>query len=754
MYAIWTAATTQYTITFYNSTGTSSLGTQKVNSGTATALTTFSALGGTVTNSTYGWTFAGWSTSTSATSVTYTDGANITVTKNTSLYAIYKRTLTFYSGVKKATTDGTREQYYNTKGAKVSSVTSYTPATISNWTAAGYRADTTASTSSYGKATSISPAATVSNSLHAVYTRTLTISYNANSGSGTTAATTATIYLNTNATTTSSQAVTLASNNFTRTNYEFSKWAAGSTSGTQYAAGASYNPSLAYNATTFGKTMYAIWNQDVIKNYGIASSCAPSTGSYTSYAETLADAISAATANQCITLLNSITDTSSVTFNKNLKFHTNGKTLTRTASMSVNSGVTLTKEGTGTITNSSGSSYVFQVNGGNLTVSSGVLSSSYVTIGNNGTGTITISGGTVSSSNSTYYAIGGVSASAGVINISSGLVYSTQNTNTAVYVPSGTLNVSGGSIYSDKSGGTVISVPESATSTIKVSGGTIGKSGLGAYGIYNRGTGTVTMTGGNVISGDATAITNASTGTIVVSAGTVTSAQGAIYNLSTGRLDIGKSGASYHTAMISSTGSGYAAVYCGNSSSGSQAVCRLFSGTDIQNANGFAVKNFNADFGMFSGSYINCESASYYCVQNAGTTYTKASCTHDTTHGCFFGRVYVRQGYIQSVNAAIYSKVKNKEGVHFGKTDDTLYTYSKFTADGIDVSLGPLVRGSSTTTGRGVYLDNTGDVWVLNNGIIGGKKAYANDTATTTRSGHNVGNTTASDGYKYGYLNG
>ena len=42
----------------------------------------------------------------------------------------------------------------------------------------------------------------------------------------------------------------------------FSKWAKGSTSGTQYSEGASYTAGLAYNASSFEVTMYAIW-QDV-----------------------------------------------------------------------------------------------------------------------------------------------------------------------------------------------------------------------------------------------------------------------------------------------------------------------------------------------------------------------------------------------------------------------------------------------------------------------------------------------------------
>ncbi|MBQ8042676.1 MAG: InlB B-repeat-containing protein, partial [Clostridia bacterium] len=51
--------------------------------------------------------------------------------------------------------------------------------------------------------------------------------------------------------TTSSQSVTIATNGFTRTGYNFSSWnTAADGSGTSYDPGDSYNPSVAYNATT------------------------------------------------------------------------------------------------------------------------------------------------------------------------------------------------------------------------------------------------------------------------------------------------------------------------------------------------------------------------------------------------------------------------------------------------------------------------------------------------------------------------
>ena len=163
--------------------------------------------------------------------------------------------------------NNSQTQYLNTNGNIVSGISLEVPATIENWTAIGYRDDATAGdkeTAVTTSAVSITPAySTSAISYYAVYSRTLTIKYNGNSPtSGSTDSTTKTVYLNTNSTTTSSQQVTLANNGFIKNGYAFSKWAEGSTSGTQYTEGASYTAGLAYNASSFEVTMYAIW-QDV-----------------------------------------------------------------------------------------------------------------------------------------------------------------------------------------------------------------------------------------------------------------------------------------------------------------------------------------------------------------------------------------------------------------------------------------------------------------------------------------------------------
>ena len=112
--------------------------------------------------------------------------------------------------------------------------------------------------------TSVTPAENTCGYMRSVYQRDVTINYNANGGTGTVASQSTKQYLNTGYQGTnyvSTPSFTLATNAYTYTGYEFSKWAAGSTSGTQYAAGATYTGfAPTYDSATTSQTMYAIWN--------------------------------------------------------------------------------------------------------------------------------------------------------------------------------------------------------------------------------------------------------------------------------------------------------------------------------------------------------------------------------------------------------------------------------------------------------------------------------------------------------------
>lgn len=233
-----------------------------------------------------GWENPGWRNDTTAGAKEWTTGYSNTYSVSATYYAIYTKlhTVNFYSGVSKATTiQKTATAYYNSSAETLTTrVNVVFPAAsectnITNWTELGWRNDTTAGASEYAFGSTNATLLTTT-SIYATYSRTLTISYDGNTAtSGSTSNTTKTVYMNTNSTTTSSQAVTLRSNGFAKTGYSFSKWAAGSTSGTQYASGASYTPGVAYNAATFGKTMYAIWT---IKSKAITFKIAYDTSTY------------------------------------------------------------------------------------------------------------------------------------------------------------------------------------------------------------------------------------------------------------------------------------------------------------------------------------------------------------------------------------------------------------------------------------------------------------------------------------------
>ncbi len=249
-YAIWTV--NSYTVTYNATTNGGTFGnasgyssTASVNYGSAIDLSTSNRYG---TKS--GWTFVGWNTDKNAT----TKLTSLTMgTSNVTLYAIYSKTLTgtFYYGLSKASNTTKSVTIYNT--ATSGSITS--PANTANitynsrtFTALGWRADTTATTASISANASVTISANTS--YYQVYSGTLTLSYNANGGSSTPTSQTTTQYYNSNGSA-SSHNFTLA-DAISRTGYTFSKWAQGSTSGTQYSAKAT--ASISAN-TTF----YAIW---------------------------------------------------------------------------------------------------------------------------------------------------------------------------------------------------------------------------------------------------------------------------------------------------------------------------------------------------------------------------------------------------------------------------------------------------------------------------------------------------------------
>lgn len=123
-----------------------------------------------------GYTFAGWAESLAqaqAGNAKYGAGATIAVSDNMTLYAVWKRTVTFKSGVDCATVR-TANQFYPSAVTVPSG-----NAQIAGWTFAGWREDNVAGTAQHAATGAVRPAATT---VYAVYTTDLVTAYSANGG--------------------------------------------------------------------------------------------------------------------------------------------------------------------------------------------------------------------------------------------------------------------------------------------------------------------------------------------------------------------------------------------------------------------------------------------------------------------------------------------------------------------------------------------------------------------------------------------
>lgn len=130
--------------------------------------------------------------------------------------------------------------------ASMLSPTTFTPAK-SGWEFAGWRRDTEASGDVLTSAV-----ATGHTTLYAVFKQAITLSYSGNGAtSGSTESQSGTRYYNNGSI--SNPSFSLRSNGFSKSWYNFSQWAMGSTSGTKYNAGASVT-------LTSSTTFYAIWS--------------------------------------------------------------------------------------------------------------------------------------------------------------------------------------------------------------------------------------------------------------------------------------------------------------------------------------------------------------------------------------------------------------------------------------------------------------------------------------------------------------
>ena len=329
-YAIWTS----YTLTLrYNvnggtiETGTgserwrasSSLVQRSTNSGSSWTTIT-AVLNATTTDydlwnvSTYGATKTGYTIVGDSAYNTKADGTGVNINQqNTSSNTTNAVTIARINGgaltsnktidmyIKWVETTATLTYNANGCGTAPSNVTmKYTAATsaassmtmASGWTLTGWNTNSAGTGTSYAAGAQVKAANVVPSAI-TLYAQcrkstTRTASYNGNGGTGTTNSTTCTAYAYNGSSTYGSCNVTLASNGYSKTGYNFSKWAIDSASGTQYSAGGSVSISA-------NKTFYAVWNEKTATLTYAANGCGTAPSNVTMKYTTATNAASSMT---------------------------------------------------------------------------------------------------------------------------------------------------------------------------------------------------------------------------------------------------------------------------------------------------------------------------------------------------------------------------------------------------------------------------------------------------------------------------
>lgn len=219
---VYNSSWTQLQFKEYYVTQTTESGTIRVRycDGTGSSYTAYSESITLKTPSVSGWTFAGWATSTSTSTVAYSGGDTVhaeSVGQTLTLYAVYyiETTITCYYGLD-AEYSNTRYRYrwrwqtgvstYSTSNYTMNysylpniqySITTDTPART--WEPNGWRGDTRASSYEYAGGTSLTSTqiGNLPTTVYAVYSNTCSITYDSNGGSGSMGKDSDTAYYNT-----------------------------------------------------------------------------------------------------------------------------------------------------------------------------------------------------------------------------------------------------------------------------------------------------------------------------------------------------------------------------------------------------------------------------------------------------------------------------------------------------------------------------------------------------------------------------
>ena len=248
LYAIWRKTITITLNANGGSGGTTSLTGYAYNNNTTTTITLPNAANSPTRS---GYTFLGWSTSSTATSASYTAGSSYSFSSSTTLYAIWRKTITItynYNGSGQSNATATNYAYNANTSASftIPSTTGTNAATWTDHVLLGWSTSSSATSSSYTPCSSYSFSS--SQTLYAVWAHPVTL--NANNGtlnSGVNNSYNIPVKTGT---------IDLSNKGATRNGYDYAGWASSST----YNGSGSQSSSYTISAKT---TLYTVWRKTI-----------------------------------------------------------------------------------------------------------------------------------------------------------------------------------------------------------------------------------------------------------------------------------------------------------------------------------------------------------------------------------------------------------------------------------------------------------------------------------------------------------
>ena len=407
----------------------------------------------------------------------------------------------------------------------------------------------------------------------------------------------------------------------------------------------------------------------------------------------------------------------------------------------IGNGKFLIEGGTLCNTITSGATRTIRNNYGTLEITSGTVEKmgNGITIQNISTGNINISGGTVSIATSTAISIGGgtvtiseedpniptLITSAATGTTVGAISFPPASSNGKVIITGGTVentgdDVNARAIYSNSAsstieiwGGTVQATSGRAiynenTGEVTISGGTV--QATTGEAIYNLSTGAVTISGGTVqvtsgrainngftgevaisggtVQGTTTgeAIRNAFTGTVAISGGIVQSGTGyAIQNANRGIIIISEADQTIPT-VISSAGTGYAAIRLANNSTDTSSRVIITGGTVKNAANGnydYAIINYSPGAIEISGGIIK---ATGMTINNQST-----------------GAINISGGTVQSATGRA---IHNESTAAITISGGMVQTTSNYAVSFADATANLTINGTATLFAYGEEIDD------------------------------------------------